>query len=106
MIGQLSYVELGVPDVDRARRFYETVFGWTDPDDTDVGLHGGDPAAEMLVFLTVPDLNKSIADVQAAGGRMEGDVVADEGFGRFIVCNDDQGVRFALRELPAQQQGS
>lgn len=67
----------------------------------DVGMHGGDPSAEMLVFFTVSDLDESITKVQQAGGRAEGDVVTDGGFGRFQVCNDDQGVRFALRELPS-----
>lgn len=116
MIGQPSYVELGVPDVDKARHFYRSVLGWAPPGESgpvnivtgslDVGMHGGDPSAEMLLFFTVADLDESINSLLQAGGRTQSDVVVDDGFGRFVVCSDDQGVRFALRQLPTDERAS
>lgn len=107
MPGEPTYIELGVPDADAARAFYGELPGWRPAGDDgnvttptlDIGLHGGDPAAEMLVFLAVDDLDDSLRRLDDLGGRLHGDVVDDEGFGRFAICSDDQGVRFGLRQV-------
>ncbi|WP_152360244.1 VOC family protein [Microlunatus speluncae] len=107
MNGQPSYIELGVPDADAARTFYGALLGWrpsgaagpgsVSTPTLDIGLHGEDPQPGLLVFLDVDDLDAAIGRVAELGGQVHGPVVEDEGFGRFAVCTDDQGVRFALR---------
>lgn len=110
MIGQPTYIELGVPDADRARAFYGQLLGWQPAGDSGngnietpslhIGLHTGDPQAEMLVFLAVDDLDASLSDLSRLGGTLHGRVNEAEGFGRYAVCTDDQGVRFALHQRP------
>lgn len=108
MTGQPTYIELGVPDADRARAFYRTLLGWQ-PSGTDgpgnvetptldIGLHSDDPTSELLVFFAVDDLDASLDNLNRLGGTQHGDVQADPEFGRFAVCSDNQGVRFALHE--------
>lgn len=108
MTGQPTYVELGVPDADAARAFYGALLGWQ-PSGTSgpgnvqtptlpVGIHSDDPGAEMLIFFAVDDLRAALGQLAELGGAQDGDVRSDSGFGRFAVCSDNQGVRFALHE--------
>ena len=104
-----SYLELGVPDADRALAFYGAVLGWSvdpaagmtqiDTPTLNIGIHGGDPAAHFEVLFAVADLDAALSALQAAGGEVIGTVNDSPGFGRWVECRDDQGVRFALREL-------
>lgn len=64
----------------------------------DIGIHGGDPEKHFEVFFAVDDLAASTAKVTELGGRLIGEVHADAGFGKWIECADDQGVRFGLRQ--------
>ena len=48
--------------------------------------------------MAVDDLDASADRVAELGGRVLGDVHDSPGFGRWIECADDQGVRFGLRE--------
>lgn len=115
MNGELSFFELGVGDVDRARTFYGALFGWAfaaqgegatiQTPNLAGGLHGGDAGASPYVFFKVDDLQAAIARVAELGGKVEGydsgsdpDTVAR--FGRFVMCTDDQGSAFGLHELP------
>lgn len=110
MTGEPSYIELGVPDADRARAFYGALLGWQPSGESGpgsvetpslhVGLHSDDPAAEMLVFFAVADLQACLDELARLGGTLHGTVAEDPAFGRFAVCSDDQGVRFALHERP------
>ena len=108
MTGEPTYIELGVPDADRARSFYTALLGWQ-PSGTDgpgnvetptlqVGMHSDDPNAELLVFFAVDQLDDALAQLTQLGGKKHGEVRADPEFGRFAVCSDNQGVRFALHE--------
>jgi predicted enzyme related to lactoylglutathione lyase len=108
MAGEPSYVELGVPDADRALAFYGAVLGWSvdrgagmtqvDTATLSIGIHGGDPEAHFEVMFAVPDLDAALSAVAAGGGEMLGAVNDSAGFGRWAECRDDQGVRFGLRE--------
>jgi uncharacterized protein len=108
MTGQPTYIELGVPDADRARTFYGALLGWqpsgsagpgnVETPTLQVGLHSDDPNSELLVFFAVEDLGTSLDRLNQLGGTQHGDVRADPEFGRFAVCSDNQGVRFALHE--------
>jgi predicted enzyme related to lactoylglutathione lyase len=108
MLGEPSYVELGVPDVDAARRFYGSLFGWVPSDvgaggqvetpTLPIGLHGGDAEAHFELFFTIEDLDAAAAQVVRLGGSVLGDTHDSGEFGRWVECRDDQGVRFGLRQ--------
>ncbi len=109
MTSEPSYLELGVPDADKARAFYGAVLGWqasgvagngqVDTDSLSIGIHGGDPDAHFEVFFNVSDLTAAAQQVVQRGGRLVSEETAAEGFGRYLECADDQGVRFGLRQL-------
>jgi hypothetical protein len=109
MIGDPSYLELGVPDPDRAITFYGSLFGWqpevmpgggqVSTGTLGIGIHGGDDESHFEVFFAVADLETSIAKVVELGGAIVSEVRTSEGFGRWVECHDDQRVRFGLREV-------
>ena len=112
MVGELSFIELGVEDAERGRAFYEALFGWRFDSQSEGGatiegagrgggIHPGDAGASPYVFFDVPDLDQAMDRVRELGG--EGDVLptSDPGqYGRFALCKDDQGSSFGLREPP------
>jgi predicted enzyme related to lactoylglutathione lyase len=112
MIGEPSYIELGVRDADAARSFYGALLGWTatgaggpgqvSTSTLDIGLHDGDESALFEVFFAVDDLAISLARLTELGGRVSREVQENPGFGRWAHCVDDQGVRFGLRQPPGQ----
>lgn len=64
MTGQPTYIELGVPDADRARTFYRELLGWQ-PSGTggpgniettslNVGLHSDDPVSTPRIRSRTP----------------------------------------------------
>jgi hypothetical protein len=118
MNGQPSFFELGVADADRARAFYEGLFGWRmergpsgkghviDTGGVPGGLHPGDPEAVPYLFFGVGDLDAAVARVRELGGTVqesehEGDADSAARFGRFKFCRDDQGSPFGLHQPPA-----
>ena len=115
MNGELSFFELGVGDIARARDFYGSLFGWEFVDEGSGatietpnipgGIHPGDAGASPYVFFRVDDLDAAIARVRELGGSVEDmDVEGDEEstarFGRFKICRDDQGSPFGLHQRP------
>jgi predicted enzyme related to lactoylglutathione lyase len=117
MSGQPTFFELGVADADRARVFYEGLFGWRmepgpsgkgyaiDTGGTPGGLHPGDPEATPYIFFGVADIEAAIARVRELGGTVhdtdvEGDADSAARFGRFKLCSDDQGSPFGLHQPP------
>src|SRR5690348_11333003 len=108
MAGELSHFEIGVPDTDRAQRFYRGLLGWSFEATghgariTSAGLPGGihreDDGANLQVFYVVPDLDEAAETVRALGGSVgEGGGEGPEG-GWLYSCRDDQGVPFGLHE--------
>jgi len=114
MNGELSFFELGVGDVDRARRFYGGLFDWEfdtqaggariETPNVPGGLHGGDAGATPYLFFRVDDLDAALARVRELGGEIGDDVGDDPDtvarFGRFAMCTDDQGSGFGLHQPP------
>jgi uncharacterized glyoxalase superfamily protein PhnB/catechol 2,3-dioxygenase-like lactoylglutathione lyase family enzyme len=104
--GDIGYMTLEVPDGDRARAFYEKVFGWhalpsgapgsfhiasiTPPS----GIHGraGDP--EFRLYFRVDDIEAAVARIREAGGEVLSTAIHDSGGN--AECRDDQGLRFDL----------
>ena len=66
-----------------------------------VGIHGGDEERHFEVFFAVPDLDAAMTQLASLGGSLVGEVQDSEGFGRWVECRDDQGVRFGLRQVEA-----
>jgi uncharacterized protein len=116
MSGELSFFELGVADGDRAREFYGALFGWefepgpsgggyaiTTPS-IPGGIHGGDEGASPYVFFAVDDMDVAIAKVRELGGEAKplGEhEESEQEFGRFVLCQDDQGSSFGLHQAPS-----
>ncbi len=122
--GTIGWFDLTVPNADEVRDFYRAVVGWgvqecnmgdysdyvmTTPD-TGKGVSGvcwargvnaGLPPV-WLMYVTVPDLDSSIASVQARGGQ----VLAGPkqmGAARYCVIQDPAGAALALYQ-PAPEQ--
>jgi len=118
MAGEVSFVEIGVDDVERGRAFYQGLLGWEfqpgpsgngfviSAPNLAGGMHGGDPQANPYVFFAVDDLDAALQRVRELGGAVddtdvEGDEASTARFGRFVLCRDDQGSPFGLRQPPA-----
>jgi predicted enzyme related to lactoylglutathione lyase len=105
--GDVAYLAVCVPDVDRAVAFYEAVLGCSyGPPLGDLGRQasGVRPRHGLRVgtvgtavpYFVVDDVERSIAEVRGAGGRA--DEARTERFGHVADCTDDQGMAFALVE--------
>jgi uncharacterized glyoxalase superfamily protein PhnB len=102
--GDIGFVSVHTPDVERARRFYGAVLGWEfGPDDRFVtntslpqGLWASDGTPTLLCSFAVDSVDAAVDAVRAAGGTAtEPD---DRPYGRSSDCVDDQGMAFAVYE--------
>jgi predicted enzyme related to lactoylglutathione lyase len=117
MAGEVSFIEFGVTDAAKARRFYADVFGWSfqpgpggdgsliEGIGVPAGIHSGDEGAAPYIFFRVDDLDAAIAAVERLGGTVEPVEEAEDAasageFGRFRLCRDDQGSPFGLHRPP------
>jgi uncharacterized protein len=110
MTAEPSHFEIGVPDIDRARRFYGELFDWPmeatdggariDSGRIGGGIHREDGGASLQIFFTVPDVDEAARRIVELGGGV--DEGSEEGAsGRWLYsCRDDQGVPFGLHEAP------
>ena len=111
MTGEPTYLELGVPDANAARTFYAAVLGWApsegsgpgqvDTQTLGIGIHDRDEERHFEVFFAVDDLEAALGRVTDCGGSIKSEVHESPGFGRWVECADDQGVRFGLRQQSA-----
>jgi len=101
----IDYVEIGVADVERARRFYADAFGWSfndygpgyagirSPDGSGEvgGLNGegASPAGGPLVLLYSEDLDATLASVRTAGGTVVDEPFEFPGGRRFHFADPD-----------------
>ena len=115
-LGTPTWLDLGVPDLDRALAFYGAVFGW----DFDVGpeeygryttclLRGRrvaalsaehDPAAGYFwnVYLATPDCDRTVERAREAGGVLLTEPTDVMDLGRMATVRDPVGAQFALWE--------
>jgi len=111
MSGQPSHVELGVPDTDRAQRFYGELFGWefnATPNGASAstaglpaGIHRDERGPEVIVFFAVDDIDAAARRIVELGGEVD-EAGEDGETGRYLYsCRDDQGVQFGLHQSPA-----
>jgi uncharacterized protein len=106
-----TYLEIGSDDPTATSAFFAAVFGWTytpmgaqggffQTPTLKAGLHGDDPAPQISVYFSVPDLAQAVATVRAAGGVADDPGPEEPGFGRFSTCQAPGGVRFGLHQPP------
>jgi uncharacterized protein len=117
--GTITWQDLTVSNAEALRDFYESVVGWT-PEPLSMGAYAdfvmkaddepvagvcharginADLPALWLVYITVDDLDHSIAECQRLGGS----VIAPPrgmGGGRFCVIKDPAGAVAALYQPP------
>jgi predicted enzyme related to lactoylglutathione lyase len=109
MTGELTWFEMGVPDATRAQSFYGALLGWTFESmgeggavirtaEGRAGLHPGDDARQIVTYFQVDNIEASVQQVRELGGQADDPGPAEEGFGRFVTCHDDQGVVFGLHQ--------
>lgn len=111
MAARFRHLALNADDPQRAKAFYETVFGWRlepwGPPDYYQARNVGDgfvaalqhrrelkPGARMLGFeatLDVDDLDQALAAIQAAGGRIVSRPIYIEEVGRLAYFEDPEG---------------
>ena len=121
-LGAIAWADLTVDDAPKVRDFYARVVGWTasevamaDYSDFTMAHGGGDPVAgvchsrgdnaglppQWLIYVTVADLDHSVAQATALGGSVVG-VVRDMGsYGRMAVVRDPAGAHMAIVQRPA-----
>ena len=123
--GVTCWIDTEQPDVDAARHFYASLFGWTFSDAVPAevvgtyliaSLDGADVAAigspqrdapvEWNTYIAVDDADAAAATVRAAGGSVTLEPVDAGPGGRLAACVDPRGARFRLwqprRRLGAQ----
>ena len=108
--GDIGYVSLWVPDVERAADFFAAVLGWrygaaggsngrrVEGRDIDHGLWGGEERSTMFCCFAVADVAGTAERVRAAGGTAT--EPHPEPFGTVVEGVDDQGIRFAAYQPP------
>ena len=115
-MAEISFFEIGTGDADKAQAFYGGLFeDWTfktgpsgdgfvvGTGGVPGGIHTGDAGSAMYAFFKVPDIAAAIAKVEELGGKAKNLDDSDENvaeFGRFALCEDDQGSSFGLHEPP------
>ncbi|HUQ85505.1 MAG TPA: VOC family protein [Candidatus Limnocylindrales bacterium] len=132
MANRIVHFEIEAKDKDRAKEFYSKAFGWEmevqgpemggyivvkTGENTgkmeDIGINGGiyqEEQKKLNAFscvVGVDDVQKAIADVRAAGGKVDehnmtpdghdmGEVMDIPTIGKYAKCEDTEGNRFTL----------
>ncbi|MFD4369291.1 VOC family protein [Rhodococcus sp. NPDC058521] len=114
-LGTPTWLDLGIPDLDRAMSFYGPLFGW----EFDVGseetgrytmcrmrgkdvaalMPNPDPAAKKFwwnVYLATDDVDATMDRIGKAGGKVVVDAMDVMNFGRMAVVVDPSGGQFCL----------
>lgn len=124
VVGSIGWVDLTVEDAERLRDFYAEVVGWKaepvsmgDYSDFNMVALDGNPRAgichargpnadlpaQWLVYVTVRDLEASVARCLELGGRIISAPRGAEGQDRFCVIQDPAGAVMALHAPPARR---
>ena len=125
----IVHFEIPADDVERARKFYSTLFGWkieraevkvdgdtmdywmisTSGDNNEKSSLGGglmkrkDPQQPNLNYLGVPSIDEYSKKVENLGGKVLMPKTKVEGYGFFAVCSDTENNSFALWEIAQQK---
>lgn len=117
--GSLVWNELATPDIETAKKFYTTLFGW-ETSDADMGgaiytsiMNKGRSAGGMLamdeewgdipphwkVYFSVVDIDETIEKAKTLGGNVMMPATDAGGAGRFTIIIDPQGSTFAAIQM-------
>lgn len=129
MANPIVHFEVEAADIERAKKFYSAAFGWqmdqmgeeyghyvvirTTPENTPGAINGGlfqVPAKVLNAYscvISVDDIEKAMADVLAAGGKVLTEKPDDiPNIGKFAKCEDTEGNRFSLLQpAPRMEKG-
>jgi uncharacterized protein len=112
--GHCEWNELSTTDQKAAHDFYESLFGWTNPESMPMGEMGDyrflyvddlrigatveqkDKPARWLHYFHVPSINASVEAVKAGGGSVDMGPHEVPGGGHIIIGTDPQRAQFAL----------
>ena len=118
--GTISWTDLTVEDADGICDFYQAVTGWapeplSSDDDSDYVMNDadgeavagichargndGDPPAHWLIYITVDDLDHSMAECRRLGGTVL-TPPRSYGGGRYCIIKDPVGAICALYQPP------
>lgn len=114
----LVWFEIPADSIDRAQKFYGSLFGWTfaklpaaindywhiDTGGPDASPDGGmmprmHPQQPITNYVSVPSVTKAAAKVEKLGGTVCKPKTAVPGMGYFAVCLDTERNTFALWEM-------
>jgi uncharacterized protein len=120
------HFEIPADDVERAKKFYEELFGWkidkltgstpmdywlvrTDREEGMMGVDGGlmprqHPQQQTIVYIDVPSVDDHAGKVTSLGGQVVFPKTAIPGMGYFAVCLDPENNGFGLWENNPQAQ--
>jgi len=113
-VNTLCWNELQARNLDAAKKFYPSLFGWTlkeSPEYTELHLDGKGIGGMMtsqapaqvpshwLAYFAVDDCDAAAARIQSLGGRLMMEPVDIPKVGRFTVASDPQGATFAIIKL-------
>jgi predicted enzyme related to lactoylglutathione lyase len=114
MANSITHFEIFASDVERARKFYERVFGWRfevagPPDfylivtgpESDPGITHGliakrkgaavqGPINGFRCTISVRSINESVAAIEAAGGKLRSDIVDVPDVGKVVEFADTE----------------
>lgn len=108
----LCWNELMTPDIERAREFYKTLFGWSlkvSPEYTEIDLDGKGIGGMMHItpemqgmptawtpYICVSDADGTVEKIKSGGGKVYMGPHEIPNVGRFAVCADPQGAMFNI----------
>ena len=112
----IVHFDIGSEDPERARRFYEAVFGWkmesppgmndyylieTRDSDGNPGVGGGlgkrgDPGQRITSYIGVSSIDEYVAKVEQLGGKVVMPRMAVPGWGYLAICFDTEDNMFGL----------
>jgi hypothetical protein len=118
--GTFSWNELATTDVDKAKAFYEALFGWeieTSPMPTggpyttfknkgrmaggmlQIGPDWGEIPSNWTVYFAVEDCDAAVKKAEGLGGKRHMDPMDIPEVGRFTVLEDPQGAFFTIIKM-------
>ncbi len=113
MAGRIVHFEFEASDIERAKRFYEELFGWSFSDLTDpvryslidagdsanggVYLSEGEPDRHFKLYFDIDDIDAALEKVRALGGEA-GNKQPISGVAWVARCFDSEGNELTLFE--------
>jgi predicted enzyme related to lactoylglutathione lyase len=119
MPASLCWFEVPADDLNRARKFYGSLFGWkfnplpasSIPDYQHIETGGPDASPDgglmprmhaghtITNYIMVPSVNRYVAKIKKLGGEICRPKTAVTGLGYFAICQDTEKNTFAIWEV-------